>query len=192
VYPHSPTLTPDAPELSYFDDAGAQNRNDGNSEIERHVQAILGELEQLPPETQVAVYSRLLNGLATKLTSAVVTKSIAAAKVDQSAPAKPKVTSARSGGAKASGRRKTPVDDVPRADSMLRQLNDATDPIEAWDRFGGSAAQLFDVLKEEPTGVLEAMLRHRNMPPGTATRSKSREKLAENIAVRLEQHFRGN
>jgi hypothetical protein len=73
----------------------------------------------------------------------------------------------------------------------LRQLSDPEDPVEAWQRFGGSAAQLFQVLKGEPTGLLEAMLTHRNMPTGPKPRGKSREKLAENIAVRLEQQYRG-
>jgi hypothetical protein len=73
----------------------------------------------------------------------------------------------------------------------LRQLSDPEDPVEAWQRFGGSAAQLFQVLKGEPTGLLEAMLTHRNMPTGPKPRGKSCEKLAENIAVRLEQQYRG-
>ena len=50
---------------------------------------------------------------------------------------------------------------------------------------------MFDVLREEPTGLLNAMLSHRNMPPGTKPKSKAREKLAEAIAVRLEQHYVG-
>lgn len=122
----------------------------------------------------------------------MVTKSIAAAKVDQAAAAKPKAGASRNNGAGLSSRKSARTADVPRADSLLRQLNDATDPVEAWERFGGSAAQLFDVLKEESTGVLEAMLRRPNMPPGPKTRAKSREKLAENIALRLEKHFLGD
>jgi hypothetical protein len=108
-----------------------------------------------------------------------------AAKVDQQA-AKTKASTRKSASSS-----KNAKEDVPRADSLLRQLADPVDPVEAWRRFGGSAAQLFDVLKGEPTGILEAMLTHRNMPAGPKPRGKSREKLAENIAVRLEQQYRG-
>ncbi len=192
MYPYSPTLAPETPYHSYLDGVTTQNGNDENNEVETHVQAILGELEQLSPEIQLAVYSRLLNGLAAKLTAAVVTKAVTAARVDQQASGKSKATTARSSGAgKASGRQ-TKTEEPPRANSMLRQLNDATDPYEAWDRFGANAAQVLDVLREEPAGALEAMLSHRNMPPGPKPRSKSREKIAENIALRLEEHFRGN
>jgi hypothetical protein len=74
---------------------------------------------------------------------------------------------------------------------MLRQLNDPTDPIEAWRRFGGSAAQLLEVLRYEPVGVLERMVNHPNMPVGPKPKGKSAEKLAENISLRLEQYFLG-
>jgi hypothetical protein len=63
--------------------------------------------------------------------------------------------------------------------------------IEAWHRFGGSAAQLLEVLRYEPTGVLEMMVNHRNMPPGPKPKGKSAAKLAENISLRLEQYFLG-
>ncbi|MEO7001476.1 MAG: hypothetical protein ABI068_06720 [Ktedonobacterales bacterium] len=150
------------------------------------MQAILTELEELPSDVQLAVYTRLLSGLTNKLTSTLVKNALAAAKVDQQTP-KPKGTirKATSAGQKAT------TESVPRANSMLRQLNDPFDPIEAWRRFGGSAAEMLDVLREEPQGVLEAMLRHHNMPPGPKPRGKSREKLAEAIALRLEQQFRG-
>ena len=71
-------------------------------------------------------------------------------------------------------------------------MDDPTDPVEAWNRFGGSAVQLLDVLRLEPTGVLEAMLAHRHMPTGSKPKGKSREKLAEAIAVRMEQFYRGD
>lgn len=192
MYPYSPTLAPETPDLSYLEEATVQNGNDGANETETHVQAILAELEQLSPEIQLAVYSRLLSGLAAKLTAAVVTKAIAAARVDQQTPAKPKATASRSGGAGKAGGRQSKTEAPPRANSLLRQLNDAADPIEAWERFGANAAQVFDVLREEPAGMLEAMRSHRNMPPGPKPRSKSREKIAQNIALRLEDHFKGN
>ena len=152
--------------------------------IEAQVQGILTELEQLPSDIQVAVYARLLNGLASKLTAAIIGKAIAAAKVDP-VGVKPKPASK----GRATGR-KAVTEDVPRADSLLRQLDDPTDPVEAWNRFGGSAAQLLDVLRLEPTGVLEAMLAHQHMPAGPKPKGKSREKLAETIALRMEQHYR--
>jgi len=153
--------------------------------VEEQVQSILIQLENLAPDIQLAVCSRLLSGLATKLTAAQAKNAIAAAKVDQHAP------KAKASTRKGATPRKNAKDDVPRADSLLRQLADPEDPAEAWQRFGGSAAQLFDALKGEPTGILEAMLAHRNMPSGPKPRGKSREKLAENIAVRLEQKYRG-
>lgn len=178
MYPYSSTQVIESTNLLQSDQP--------QDPIETQVQTILAQLEQLTPEIQVAVYTRLLNGLATKLTSSVAKNAISAARIDQQAP-KQKVPSTR---AKASTR-KSVQDDVPRADSLLRQLTDPQDPEEAWHRFGGSAAQLYDVLKEEPTGVLEAMLQHRNMPPGPKTRSKARDKLAETIATRMEQRYKG-
>jgi hypothetical protein len=177
VYPYSSTqvIEPQAKMLS----------DTPQDAVEEQVQRILTQLENLAPEIQIAVCSRLLSGLATKLTAAQAKNAIAAAKADQQAP------NAKASTRKSAASSKSAKDDVPRADSLLRQLSDPEDPVEAWHRFGGTAAQLFDVLKGEPTGLLEAMLTHRNMPAGPKPRSKSREKLAENIAVRLEQKYRG-
>lgn len=153
--------------------------------VEAKVQSILTELESLAPDLQTEIYARLLRGLAAKLTASVATKALTAAKSEGQAPqpkAKPKV---KKGTATPDG-----SFDVPRAHSMLRELNDPSDPIEAWHRFGESAADLLAVLKGEPLGVLDAMLLHPNMPPGPKVRGKSREKIAEAIALRLEQRFR--
>jgi hypothetical protein len=95
--------------------------------LDARVQDFLAELEQLPPDVVLAVYTRLLTGLASKLTSAVVAKAVAAARVEPSSTAKARPTSR----GQASGR-KAAANDVPRADSLLRQLNDPTDPMEAW------------------------------------------------------------
>jgi hypothetical protein len=177
VYPYSSTTVADP--------ANGMQVDPAQKALEARVQSILAELEQLPPELQLAVYTRLLNGLASKLTAAVAGKALSAARVDPSvAKAKPASKGRATG-------RKAAAEDVPRQDSLLRQLDDPTDPVEAWQRFGGSAAQLFDVLRLEPTGVLEAMLAHRRMPAGPRPKGKSREKLAEAIAVRLEQSYRG-
>lgn len=175
MYPYSSTTLADSYTTS--DDPS-------RDEVETRVQMVLAQLEQLPQDVQLAICTRLLSGLASKLTAPVVSKGITAARTEgQSAKSKASATRGRSSS-------RTPANDnVPRADSLLRQLNDPTDPIEAWQRFGGSAAQLFDVLKEEPTGVMDMMLTHRNMPAGPKVRSKDRKKIAEAIAVRLEHHF---
>jgi hypothetical protein len=151
--------------------------------VEIQVRHVLSEIEALSPEAQVALYERLLSGLASKLTAAITSKSLAAA---QNAGA----IGAKASGRKASTARTTKME-VPRAESMLRQLNDPTDPVEAWHRFGGSAAQLLEVLRYEPTGVLEAMVNHPNMPAGPKPKGKSAAKLAENISLRLEQYYLG-
>jgi hypothetical protein len=74
---------------------------------------------------------------------------------------------------------------------MLRQLNDPTVPIEAWRRIGGSVAQMLEVLRYEPGGVLERIVDHPNTTAGPKPRGMSAKKLAENISLRLEQHFLG-
>jgi hypothetical protein len=176
VYPHSSTTLADS--LASTSDSPVHD------EMEVRVQLALAELEQLPQDVQLAICTRLLNGLVSKLTASVVSKGITAARTEGQ-PAKPKASTTKG----RSSSRTSANDNVPRADSLLRRLNDPTDPIEAWQRYGGSAAQLFDVLREEPTGVLDNMLTHRNMPGGPKVRVKSRDKLAETIAVRLEQHF---
>ena len=177
-----PSTTPAEPAADTMTLDPAQ---DAENAIEAQVQSILGELEQLPADVQLAVYTRLLNGLASKLTAAVVGKAVTAAKVDSLATKAKPASKGRTAG------RKAAVDEGPRQNSLLRQLNDPTDPVEAWNRFGGSAAQLLEVLRLEPTGVLEAMLTHRHMPAGPKPKGKSREKLAEAIAVRMEQSYRG-
>lgn len=180
MYPY-PSTTPAEPAITTTLDPA----EDAENAIEAQVQSILSELEQLPADVQLAVYTRLLSGLASKLTAAVVGKAITAAKVDPSAANAKPASKGRATG------RKATAEEGPRQDSLLRQLNDPTDPIEAWNRFGGSAAQLLEVLRLEPTGVLEAMLTHRHMPAGQKPKGKSREKLAEAIAVRMEQFYRG-
>lgn len=152
-------------------------------ETEQQVLSALAYLETLPPEVQAAVCARLLRGFASKLTSSIATKAITGAKAE-GLPTLPKPKN------RARGVGSSQDYDVPRAHSRLRQLEDPTDPMEAWQKFGQSAVDVLEILREEPTGVLEAMLRHPNMPPGPKVRAKSRDKIAEAIALRLEQHFR--
>lgn len=175
MYPYSSTTLAETTEASSTESA--------LDTIEAKVQEALTLLEQLEPEVQVIVYARLLHGLAAKLTSGVTGKALIAAKTDR-APAKTKPPAKGKTGGRASA-----TIDMPRADSLLRQLNDATDPIEAWLRFGSNAGDVFEVLKQEPSGVLEAMIAHHNMPQGPKPKGKSREKLAEAITLRLERHF---
>lgn len=176
MYPYSSTTLTDG--------SVSTSDNPEQDEVEKRVQMALAELEQLPQDVQLAISTRLLHGLASKLTASVVSKGITAARTEGQ-PAKPKTSTTKG----RSSSRGSANDNVPRADSLLRRLSDPTDPIEAWQRYGGSAAQLYDVLREEPIGVLEQMLTHRNMPAGPKVRGKSRDKLAEAIATRLEQHF---
>ncbi len=178
MYPYSSATVAETTDSTSIDPA--------QEAVEAAAQAIFSQLEQLPPDVQLAVCTRLLGGLASKLTAATVAKAIVAAKEE---PSSAKIRAP--GGRRQAAARRSPSDDVPRADSRLRQLNDPTDPAEAWQRFGRNANEVFEILRQEPTGVLEAMLLHRNMPQGPKPRGKSREKLAETIAVRLEQHFRG-
>jgi hypothetical protein len=160
------------------------NELDGEQDaVELQIQRVLKDIESLSPEAQLALYQRLLGGLASKLTAAITSKSVTAAQTLDATGAK---TPTRRGATA----RSTRVE-VPRAESMLRQLHDPTDPMEAWRRFGGSAAQMLEVLRYEPVGVLERMVNHPNMPPGPKPRGKSAEKLAENISLRLEQYFLG-
>jgi hypothetical protein len=151
--------------------------------VDLEVQRVLKEIESLSPEAQLVLYQRLLGGLASKLTAAITSKSVTAAQTLDAA-------GARAPARRAAGARGARVE-VPRAESMLRQLHDPTDPIEAWRRFGGSAAQMLEVLRYEPVGVLERMVNHPNMPAGPKPRGKSAEKLAENISLRLEQYYFG-
>jgi hypothetical protein len=151
--------------------------------VEVEVQRVLKEIEMLSPEAQLAVYQRLLSGLASKLTASITSKSVTAAQTLDT-------TGAKAPNRRGGGQRSTRME-VPRAEPMLRQLNDPTDPIEAWHRFGGSAAQLLEVLRYEPVGLLERMVNHPNMPAGPKPRGRSAQKLAENISLRLEQYFLG-
>lgn len=175
MYSHSTTIP-----LSPLSDG--QETNPLEDPIQAHAQRFLAELEQAPPDVQAAVYARLLTGLASKITSAVATKAIGAARTEPSS-GKLKSTAPKSRA------QKTKTAEYPRPDSQLRELSDSTDPVLAWQHFGGSAPALLNILREEPLGTLEAMLRHDRMPLGPKPRGKSREALAEAIVQRLEQQF---
>jgi len=73
VYTYPPALVTEAPEIGQPHAISNENGADMTDVIEAQAQAILGELEQLAPEIQLAIYTRLLNGLSIKLTSGVVT-----------------------------------------------------------------------------------------------------------------------
>jgi hypothetical protein len=161
------------------------NSGDSNppDATEAQVQRFLSELEQAPPEVQSAVIARLLAGLAAKLPTNVPAKVIQAAKEG------PTGASRKSGSAKGSRTKKLKGEDFARIDSQLALLPDSADPILAWHHFGGNAQALFDVLRFEPIGSLDAMLRHDRMPTGSKTKGRSREALAKNIVERLAAHF---
>lgn len=157
--------------------------NQPQDEVERQIQKILGDLEATEPEVQLAVCARLLVALAAKLTSASAAKAVSAARVDQKATAQ-KVPSSRSRGTS-----KKKSEEFGRIESRLSQLPDPADPIAAWHYLGGNAEAVQAELRQEPLGVLQAMLRHDHMPEGPAPRGKSSTNLADTIALRLERHF---
>jgi hypothetical protein len=151
--------------------------------VEARVRELLIELEQAPPEVQVAVCNRLLIALASKLTPALATKVVSAAS------AEPAAMGPKAPGAKGNAPRATKSTNYPRPESQLRQLEDATDPVLAWQHFDRSSDALRAVLIQEPLGTLEAMLRHDHMPSGPKPKGKSRGALADTIVDRLERHF---
>lgn len=167
-------------ELATVDSAG---ENQAVDEVERQVQRILGDLEAAAPEVQLAVYSRLLTALAGKLTAGNATKAITAAKVD------PRTTQQKQAPARGRGNNRNKGSELGRIESRLSQLADPTDPIAAWHLFGANADSVRAELKQEPVGVLQAMLRHDNMPPGSASRGRSSTSLADTITLRLERFF---
>jgi hypothetical protein len=152
------------------------------SATETQVQHFLTELEQAPAEVQSAVIVRLLAGLATKLPANLPAKVILAAKEGQPNAAK--------GVGSVKGRSKKPQGEAfARIDSQLALLPDSTDPILAWEHFGSNPQALFNVLRFEPTGALEAMLRHDRMPSGPKPKGRSREALAKAIVERLASYY---
>lgn len=164
---------------------GMDNTGEGQeplSATETQVQHFLAELEQASAEVQSAVIARLLAGLATKLPANLSAKVILAAKEGQ--------PSAGKGTGSAKGRsKKAKGEEFARIDSQLALLPDSTDPILAWEHFGSNAQALLDVLRFEPTGALEAMLRHDRMPPGLKPKGRSRDALAKAIVERLASYF---
>lgn len=160
--------------------------SDPQDATEAYIQRFLADLEQAPPEVQLAVIGRLLSGLAAKLPSSLAAKAIAAAR-EKPAGAKPK-----GAGGKGRGSKKAEGEEFARIDSQLALLPDSTDPILAWQHFGGSAQTLREVLNYEPTGALEAMLRHDRMPPGPKPRGKSRQALVDAIVQRLAAYYQSS
>jgi hypothetical protein len=150
--------------------------------IDRQVREFLDALEQAPQEVQVAVCTRIMQNLATKLTASQVTKAISMAKEPPVTAAKRPASRARNAGARKS-------EQFARIDSQLGQLSDSTDPLLAWHHFGRNASSLYEVLRYEPLGVLEAMLVHDHIPQGPKPRGKSRDALALAIVQRFDEHF---
>lgn len=154
-------------------------------EVERQVQRILAELEATSQEVQYAVCARLLTALAAKLTPASAAKAVSSARTD------PNITKQKTAGGRARGGGKGKSGDSGRIESRLSQLPDPADPIAAWSYLGGTAEAVRAELKQEPVGVLQAMLRHDRMPPGPAPRGTSSASLANAIVARLERNVSG-
>lgn len=164
------------------DDQNGYENQEPLSATETQVQYFLAELEQAPAEVQSAVVARILAGLAAKLPANLPAKVILAAKEGQ--------PSASKGANSAKGRSKKPKGEAfARIDSQLALLPDSTDPILAWEHFGSNPQALLDVLRLEPMGALEAMLRHDRMPPGPKPKGRSREALAMAIVERLASYY---
>jgi DNA-directed RNA polymerase specialized sigma24 family protein len=65
------------------------NEVDGEQDaVELQVQRVLKEIETLSSEAQLALYQRLLGGLASKLTAAITSKSVTAAQTLEATGAK--------------------------------------------------------------------------------------------------------
>lgn len=167
-------------ELATMDSAGEKPEVD---EVEVQVQRILSDLEAATPEVQLAVCTRLLTAVAGKLTAANATKAVMAAKVD------PRTTQQRQAPSRSRGSARKKSEELGRIESRLSQLADPTDPIAAWHLFGANSDSVRAELKQEPVGVLQAMLRHDNMPSGSAPRGRSSASLADTIASRLEHYL---
>jgi hypothetical protein len=162
------------------DNTGAVEKQ-AEDPINIQVREFLEALETAPQEVQVAVCSRLMQSLAAKLTASQITKAISVAKEPPAAAKRP-APRARNARAPRSER-------FARIDSQLGQLSDPTDPLLAWQHFGRNATSLYEVLRYEPLGVLEAMLLHDHIPPGPKPRGKSREILAIAIVQRFDAGF---
>ncbi len=143
--------------------------------IEDRAQQLLAELEAAPPEVQLAVVARLMAGVAAKMASGLASKAIDAAKTPP-------------GSLKPAKKKAAKKDDLPSLEPQLQKLNDPFDPIEAWEKLGGVEG-LKKILPYEPTGILETMLRHPNMPAGPKPKSNARASIAKNIIERLEAYF---
>lgn len=150
---------------------------------EEQVQRLLRELEASAPEVQAAFVVRLLSGIAGKVTGNLASQIV---KISQAGEGKkaPKTTAGRLG---AGGKDKNKVE--PMLDISLTDLNDSSDPFEAWERFGG-AEGLRRILPYQPQALLERMLRNPRMPAGKAPGARaSRETIAKNIIERLERYY---
>lgn len=163
--------------------AEASDPQPPQDEVEREVQRILSDLEANSQEVQYAVCSRLLTALAAKLTPASATKAVSAARTD------PNSAQRKTTGGRTRGGSRGKSGDPGRIESRLSQLADPADPIAAWSYFGGTAEGVRAELKQEPVGVLQAMLRHDRMPPGPAPRGTSSASLANTIVARLERYL---
>ena len=154
----------------------------GASAVDVETLRLLALIEEAPAEVQAELCSRLLSGIAAKITVAQATKAVSTARSDIVSEPMPGQRPRNRAG-------KRSIEVPPRLNSQLSYLSDPADPILAWHHFGANGTTLFEVLRLEPLGVLEAMLRHDHMPPGPKPRGKTRQAIAETIAQRLEEHF---
>lgn len=158
--------------------SGDQDNHMAEAQAERMLRAIAA----LPPEGQALLLARLLGGMAGAVTPSAAGKAVAAALSPEPEPptssASPRSRARAKAGQARAGRSE------PALESPLADLRDRFDPYEAWERFP-DAEQLLGVLRGEPVGILEAMLRHPRLPAGKPPRGKSAAALAACIVQRI-------
>ncbi len=147
---------------------------DDDQTAEAQVERVLRQVAALSPEAQALLLSRLLAGL-----SRGVTPGAAGTAITEALSPAPGAMAARAATRGARSGRAEPTLESPLAD-----MRDRFDPLEAWERFP-DPERLLAVLRSEPAGILEAMLRHPRLPAGKAPRGKSAGALAACIVQRI-------
>jgi hypothetical protein len=144
------------------------------SSVELGVQDLLARVAQASPDVRKLFISRLLLGVAERVTSEVTTNAIKIAQSQSNARPSPKLD---------------PYKNPAFWPGVgLLELGDHYDPIEGWEHFGRDA--YYRIIYHETQTTLEHILAHRNMPKGTAPRKNSSgAAMAKNIIQRLEKHF---
>jgi hypothetical protein len=152
-----------------------QNVLEGTLSPEAEVQDLLARLAQLSSEARKLFISRLLLGVAERVTSEVSTNAVKTAQIQ----------SVQSD-AKSSARPDPYKNPAFWPGVGLMELEDEYDPIEGWQHFGRDA--YYRIIYHETQTTLEHILAHRNMPKGVAPRKNATgAAMAKAIIHRLEK-----